>query len=626
MSLSFHAPTYAWLGALAAPVVIFYFLKLKRPRHELPSLVLWRQVMNDQRVNSPFQRFKRNILLWLQLAVLLALVLAATQPFLAGGTDRADRLPILIDVSASMGARTSSGGPTRLDEAKKIVNGMIDNLGSGQEIALITFGAEAHRVTGFSNDSRELSRALDDVKVEDVRSDPATAFQLAQAMGRESPFDRALLVSDGNLADAIDADLAFTLDYQRVAPGGANLGITAFSAARRDDGRWDVFVAVDSSAESDGTATLELVQGEDTIGSRPLSPAPLTSERVAFRVDGSDQVLLEARLKCDAFDAISSDDHAYLVLPRISPVRAFVAPTLPSWRRALAAQPAVTFVDKPSAGSAIDLLISDKSADLDRDAILRIAVGLRPPELAGDIVHRGDGGSTVVDYRKTDPVLNHVMLDDLLINDQVTWNPGIGESDLEAHGFNVLVHGDRGPLVVLRRRTLGADYYFMFHSDRSTLPYRLGFPILAGNLVAQAQRLRGEHDLTSMRTGVVPAFPAAPSIDLSVDGPTAEKELKADPEGMVAGLLAAHPGFYQVKGAGFERVFGVSLLDSRETRLGSIEKLQIHEVAVAATDKAAPSERALWHALALIAFAIALCEWWYGHRRPRARRAVQEAA
>ena len=58
--LGFHAATAAWLAALAIPLIAVYFLKLKRARVELPSLVLWRQVMNDQRVNAPFQRFRRN--------------------------------------------------------------------------------------------------------------------------------------------------------------------------------------------------------------------------------------------------------------------------------------------------------------------------------------------------------------------------------------------------------------------------------------------------------------------------------------------------------------------------------------------------------------------------------------
>ncbi len=112
-SLGFYALGSAWLFALAAPLVLFYFLKLKRPRVQVPSLVLWRRVIEDRRVNSPFQRFKRNLLLLLQMALLMLLCLAALQPFWRAGQTQADRLPVLID---SFGQH---GGPRRARAASR---------------------------------------------------------------------------------------------------------------------------------------------------------------------------------------------------------------------------------------------------------------------------------------------------------------------------------------------------------------------------------------------------------------------------------------------------------------------------------------------------------------------------
>jgi Ca-activated chloride channel family protein len=61
----FFSLSSAWLALLLIPLVIFYFLKLTRPRQRVSSLLLWYQVVNDQRVNSPFQKFKRSLLLLL---------------------------------------------------------------------------------------------------------------------------------------------------------------------------------------------------------------------------------------------------------------------------------------------------------------------------------------------------------------------------------------------------------------------------------------------------------------------------------------------------------------------------------------------------------------------------------
>jgi hypothetical protein len=59
-------------------------LKLSRPRLQVPSLALWRAVLEDRRVNSPFQRFQRSLLLLLQLMLLCLAVLAAMLPFWSG--------------------------------------------------------------------------------------------------------------------------------------------------------------------------------------------------------------------------------------------------------------------------------------------------------------------------------------------------------------------------------------------------------------------------------------------------------------------------------------------------------------------------------------------------------------
>ena len=72
----FSALLNAWWFLLLIPLIVFYFLKLRRPRVDMPSLALWRQVISDQRVNSPFQKFKRNLLLLLQILLLCCLVLS----------------------------------------------------------------------------------------------------------------------------------------------------------------------------------------------------------------------------------------------------------------------------------------------------------------------------------------------------------------------------------------------------------------------------------------------------------------------------------------------------------------------------------------------------------------------
>src|SRR5688572_2901718 len=137
--MSFLTPASAWLFALLIPIIIFYFLKLRRPRQTVPSLFLWRQVLSDQRVNSPFQRFKRNILLLLQLLLLALLAFAAMQPFMSREAQKSERLPVLVDVSASMGALDKPNGKSRLEEARSRLRERIDGMLPEQEMCIVAF-------------------------------------------------------------------------------------------------------------------------------------------------------------------------------------------------------------------------------------------------------------------------------------------------------------------------------------------------------------------------------------------------------------------------------------------------------------------------------------------------------
>ena len=179
MPFGFSSLVTAWLFLLSVPLIVFYFLKLKRPSVRISSLVLWRQVLNDSRVNAPFQRFKRNILLLLQLLLLALIVLAAMQPFWRGSESRADRLPILMDCSASMAALDGEGGVSRLDEAKRRVRERIDNLRRGQELCLIAVSRTARKLTGFTDNKRILKDALDTLAVDEVESEPDDAYRMA---------------------------------------------------------------------------------------------------------------------------------------------------------------------------------------------------------------------------------------------------------------------------------------------------------------------------------------------------------------------------------------------------------------------------------------------------------------
>lgn len=617
----FQSLSHLWLASLLAPLVLFYFLKLKRPRAEVPSLVLWRQVLQDQRVNSPFQRFKRNLLLLLQILVLLLLVLAALQPFWRGGPGKHRRLPVLIDCSASMGALDKPRGITRLDEAKRRIREMIDGLSSDQEFCLISFDNNARKRTGFTNDKRLLRDALQQIELADVPSDLEQALRLVQALGRSEPFDEALLFSDGNFPPRVNFDLSFKLNYQRLTPAGPNFGITALSAQRASTGGWDVFTEIEGSSNAEGNASVQLFQDGASIGYERVTITRGHAQRMVFHVKGDSAVSLRVQLTPDGFDSLAADNTAYLDLPASRPLRVFVPKSMISYRLALRGIAGIELFPQETqdeASGSFDLVISDRTQDLGITARTRLSVGFIPTDLQR-FVESGTNGATVVDWRRDAAVLEHVQLSDLIVLDQPRYVANAGEGDLENLNYEVLIHGEHGPLMVRKHDADSLWYALLFNTDRSTLPYRVGFPIFVANVVQAALEQAGLADVDAARTGVLPPVTLAPGHRYDVSGPDRKLEpVTADEHGTVSGIAASRVGYYAISENGSpQRRVGASLLSATETSLASVEQIQLNEqLQVTATAAPVKTDWPLWPPLLMLGLCVLLVEWWFFQCKP----------
>ncbi len=616
----FFAPSAAALFALIGPVVLFYFLKLKRPHLMVPSLVLWKQVLQDSRVNSPFQKFKRNVLLLLQLLLLILIVLAAMQPYWRGEAGRAERLPILIDVSASMAALDKPGGQSRLDVVKDQVRQIIDGMLPDQQLCLITFGRTAHRLTGFTDNQRVLREALDSIEIHDVVSDVDDALRMTQALARREPFNRVLLLTDGNIPSQADTELSFRLDYQPVAKAGQNMGITALTARRSTGGGWDVFVRIDSTAEFATTATLELVRDGQVTASEVITVSKDEAERLVFSISADQGVSIEARLKPDDFDALAPDNIAFLDLAPPRRLNVYVPHDMVTYRLALRAMDQVQLYPREGSDDpdTFDLIISDQRDDANRIANVKLLVAVTPDAVT-PLVTADSDQTTVIDWQRTNVAFEHVTLTDLIVLDNVRYNENIGDGDLEALGFEVIAHGRFGPLMLQQREGPRLSYYMLFHSDRSNFPYRVGFPVLVSNLVRLAMQQAGLAETPGHRTGVLPEMELSPSTSYRIVGPQGlvDDGATSDGNGILSGIAAHRVGRYTIERSGSAVAqIGASLLSASETLMSRAEQIQFRELAVSAGDAKVKMDQSFWHILALLAMGVLMIEWWYFHRKP----------
>ncbi|MEZ6061213.1 MAG: BatA and WFA domain-containing protein [Planctomycetaceae bacterium] len=615
----FTFPFGAWFFLALIPLVILYFLKLKRPRLEIPSLALWQSVINDQRVNSPFQKFRRNLLLLLQMLLLCLLILALMQPFLSAGPESAEYLPILIDCSASMAATREGGDETRLDLIKQQVQEQIDSLRSDQRMALFSFSTSGRRLTEFTNDRRQLTKALQQLTPSHLPAKLDDVLRMAAAYTRTFPIDTVTVMTDGNLNDQVDFELPFKLDVRKVEPGGPNIGITELNARRSGPEDWDVFVRVSGSTVDVQTGELRLFRNGELYASDTVEVASDESQRFIFPITSAESVLLEARVVPAGFDALSLDDSVWLNLPEARPLKVWASDELFSWKHALNVLPRLeldeTTDNKPSAAD-YDLLVSDTAQIGDVQAPVKIFIGVVPADVA-DLVTVADEQASVVDWNRTAPLLRHVLLSDVQIGQRPNYSEGISEGDLEERGYEVLIAGSTGPLLLQKRLGLEVEYWFLFHTDRSTLPYRVGFPILVSNSVETALRQASLSEVNAAPTGVLPALNLESDRSYTVKAPDGEiTTITSTASGLLTGAPAGIVGRYDVlDGDQIVASVGTGLLSSVETSLESLEELRFTELDISTTESdTLQADRPLWWVLALLAFGVLLVEWWYFQR------------
>ena len=615
----FYALGSAWLWLLLVPLVVLYFLKLKRPRMEIPSLVLWQQVINDQRVNSPFQKFRRNLLLLLQFLLLASLILAAMQPFWRSGVERAQYLPVLIDCSASMAALDKPDGTSRLDVVKQRIGKLIDDLLPDQRVSLIAVGSTARRLTSFTDNKRLLRDALQRVEAHDVPSQLEDALRMTQALTRTVPIETVLIYSDGNLPSTVDFELPFEINYQQIPSGGANIGITAVNARRAKGGRWNVFVRLEASPHV-VAAKIELLQDGQPIGEDYASLEESAAQRMVFPIATPGRSHVEVRLVPDGPDSLASDNTAAIQLPEPRPLAVYCDPKLEAFRHALGSIADVEVypaLGSQTGRSQFDLLIADAPVSEGYDANVQLLVGFVPPELE-KLVTINTGVAEIVDWRRNSSLLQHVQLHDVVISDEPSSFPGVQDGDYEQLGYEILAHSRNAPLILKKRSDAKVAYQLLFHPDRSTLPYRVGFPILTANATGMAMREAELSEVRGVRTGVLPPVKLSDqSVEYTVVAPDSQqRQVTSNSSGVVSGVAAPRIGRYSFLHQGQEHHVDAGLLSSQETSLKSISEIQFRELAVGASQEQIKNDRPLWPLLAMGGFGLLLAEWWYFNRRP----------
>jgi hypothetical protein len=338
-----------------------------------------------------------------------------------------------------------------------------------------------------------------------------------------------------------------------------------------------------------------------------------------FPVDAQQPARIEARLTPDGHDALASDNRAYLDLPIGRELLVYCASSLATYRHALSNMPGILMdpdAEGKSTMTSYDLVISDTADDFGKEATTYLLVGAAPPDVQ-PMITRETGFAEVVDWKREAPLLQHVQLRDVAITDVPKRVPGNEDGDFEALGYEILAFGNESPLILRKRDGPKLYYSLLFNTEMSTLPYRVGFPILIQNAVNESLQQASLSELKAVATGALPPINVEPKTTYRVTGPNGPMNLASDENGVLDNVLAPTVGEYEIKqGGDLIKQIGVSLINSTETSLSGVDEIQFREVKVGAESERVQTDKPLWGTLAFVAFIVLLLEWWYFQKRP----------
>jgi Ca-activated chloride channel family protein len=621
--MSLLTPLFLLLALLAVPIILLYMLRLRRREVPVSSTMLWRRLLRDREANAPWQRLRRNLLLILQLLILAVLVLALARPFLPVASVVSGSIVVLLDGSASMLATDVE--PDRFAVAQEQVAGLINDLGSNDEMTLILAGRTPQVLVSASGDRAELRRALAEAEAAPVAADWPAALALAAGAAQGFQEARIVLVSDGGLPADLPPLPADAL-YLPVGEGSANLAISALATARSEPGA-QLFASVHNYGPNRRDALIIIELDGQLFDSRRVSVDAASSTNLTWELPPQSG-LISARLSENAGDFLAIDDSAWAVHAAGPGNRALLAtPGNRFLETALSLLPGVQpfkvdlesdmdagqfeefdfhvydSVPLPDPFPQADLLIINPQAQSDE------AVSAGPLLGVGGVF-----SETAVVRLEESPLLQFVDWSNVNVR---------RAQHVEAPWARPLVTAEGGPLFLVGEVNGHRVAILTFRLQDSDLPLQIAFPVLMTNIADWLRPGSAIAETTVQSGDPVGIRPDPGDTAVIVNRPGADPWLREVGEEAIIFAETTQPGHYEVllRDAAGDRpagAFAVNLFSENESAIEPLESIRFGQTTLETAETRNVGQRELWPWLAAAALVILSFEWWLYHRGLRA--------
>lgn len=291
-------------------IILLYMLKQKAREYPFSSSMLWREIYNNIEATKPWEKLKKNLLMFLQILTVLLLIFALMAPYLKHGGKRYDNVVIVIDTSASMGIQYNENR-TRLEEAVERACDYVDSLSETAQITILTANQETGILKTNVTDKAELRRVLKALTVTDLSGDAGAAVSVVQSMVNQWEQYDAVFFTDtpvelGNLEAQV---INLYTDYQNLSMDYVSYGMEQDASGNSS---MTVIGKITNDTGADVTTDVNLY-GDDTLLMVQSVTVPAAGSQIVYfqQVDFNGRVLMA---EINNKDDLEADNKAYAAL------------------------------------------------------------------------------------------------------------------------------------------------------------------------------------------------------------------------------------------------------------------------------------------------------------------------
>jgi hypothetical protein len=523
----FANPIGWWWAALAIPVLLLYVLKIRLRRQPVSTLLFWDKLFDEKKPRAWWQRLRHLVSLLLQLAFLLLVVSALTDPLWGWQANRQRRVVLVVDNSASMRA-VEEGGRSRLDKAKDSAAALVRSLRSGDRMALLAAGGRPQVAVGMTDHQRSLLKAIETLPATDGPTDVAAAVVAAERLlGDEQPRGVIQVITDGCFDELADVQSREHVKVYGVATALDNVAITRYQVRRSlvDAVGYQILIDVTNLSRERRSCRVELTLAGDLVDVVPLDLEPgVTVTRVLDHTSAGGGELVA---KLDVTDALGTDNVAVALLPKRTPIPVILATRgnlfLQGVLEAIPLVDLTVVAEPPASVPPNGILVLDRMVPPQLPAGRVIVVD---PQESCDAWTVGDAIAQplVADVAADSPLTRHVRLDNVLF-------PGARLLRFVGQPETPIRDPLDQPLLARLRRPTGDAVVLTCSLESGDLPLRIAFPVLMKNTIDSFQGNARE---------LRPAVATGQMVSLDVPGAeTGSSVTTAEDAGDVAVVAAA---------------------------------------------------------------------------------------